>query len=145
MKILAAMLMPLLFAVGCAGDWKASYNQQEKVWTVEYRDGTTKTFVDSGELEKASKELEEQIKAPPTKAELIVGLGALAKDKGLGAELVVIAEEFGEGRFQESHEDTLRTATWIHDQEERSHRRESWRDVERRSRRAFGELPDHAD
>ncbi len=65
------------------------------------------------------------------RAKLIVEMGMLAGDVGLGAELVVVAEEYADGQPAQAHEDTLRIAEWLHE-------RKSGRC--RAVRRAFGKV-----
>lgn len=138
MKLLISMLCCAI-TVGCAGEYRASYDKKNEIWEVSYRSGDTRTFVPEEKFHEAEKAAEEAAKKPPTRAELITALGEIAGDTGLGAELVVIAEEFGDRQFESAHENSLRVSTWIHERETKrldSPRRRAWGDVERRARRA---------
>jgi len=127
-KILIASLLAIL-ATGCAGDMEFLYDTDDKVVSVKFRNGEQQSFIPETQLE-------EEKKRERTRAEIIVLMGEVAGDSGLGAELVIIAEQYKASKKREAHENSLRVTAWIHEQEERE---SSWRGTERRSRRAFGE------
>ncbi len=71
-----------------------------------------------------------------TRARLIVEMGKLAGDSGLGAELVILAEQAKAREYESARLDALRLTTWF---EEKKHQH---RIPPTYTRRAFGQ-PDH--
>lgn len=130
---LAAALLVLLVAVGCATDTALelidSKGQRVKVtWR-----GTQSEYVRADAIPAVPEP------KPLTREDAINLMIDLSGDVGLGAELVVIAEQAKKHENKGAWLDSLRLATWFHEREERAKR--SVEGVEGRAGRAFGELP----
>lgn len=126
---LAALLL-LLVTVGCADTALELIDANGSRVKVTWR-GTQQEYVRADAVP--------AVPPPLTRTDIINLMVEAAGDPGLGAELVVIAEQAKRGENKGAWIDALRLATWFHERDERAKR--SVDDVEGRAGRAFGELP----